>query len=190
MNPLRVSLCRAAYHSIWEPNSLMHISSYAHKYFKGDLETQILDAYFLSDDRIHTLVSTSDVVGIGGTTPQCNHIQLLAKRIKESYPNIKVVVGGYGPSLEPFKFLNDPNVDHLVVGEGEESFLQILQVKATTKLVSSQPIADINTIPNPDRDNIDLEQYISIAKKEEGRRVTSIDRKSTRLNSSHSQISY
>lgn len=152
----------------------MSISSYIHKYFKGDLETEILDAYFLSDDRIHTLVSTSDIVGIGGTTPQCNHIQLLAKRIKESYPNIKIAVGGYGPSLEPFKFLNDPNVDHLVVGEGEESFLKILKGVTTTKLVSSQPIADINTIPNPDRDNIDLEQYISIAKKEEGRRVTSI----------------
>ena len=43
--------------------------------------------------------------------------------------------------------------------------LDILNKKVSGKLVSSLPISDIDSIPNPDRDSIDLNRYISIAEK-------------------------
>ena len=52
--------------------------------------------------------------------------------------------------------------------------LDIVNGNVTQKLVSNLPIADIDSIPNPDRDSIDLNRYIAIAEKDEGRRVTSI----------------
>ena len=171
---LKVSFVRARYPSVWEPTNLMYVSAFIKDRYKGNLEVQILDGFFDSDEQILNKISGSDYVGFSGTTPQVPHIKKLSKLVKEEYPSMKTVAGGYGPSLQPFLFLNDPSIDYLVVGEGEQSMLDILNGVATQKLVSSQPIMDVDSIPNPDRDSIDLNRYISIAEKDEGRRVTSI----------------
>lgn len=174
MKTLKVSLVRARYPSVWEPTNLMYVSSFIKDRYHGNLEVQILDGFFDSDEQILDKVSDSDFVGLSGTTPQVPHIQQLSKLIKQEYPSIKTIAGGYGPSLQPFKFINDPTIDYLVVGEGEQSILDIINGNAPQKLVSNIPIADVDSIPNPDRDSIDLNRYISIAEKDEGRRVTSI----------------
>lgn len=174
MITLKVSLVRAQYPSIWEPTNLMYVSSFIKNRYHGNLEVKILDGFFDSDEQILDQVSDSDYVGLSGTTPQVPHMQKLSKLIKKEYPSIKTIAGGYGPSLQPFKFINDSTIDYLVVGEGEQSMLDIINGNAPQKLVSNIPIADVDTIPNPDRDSIDLNRYISIAEREEGRRVTSI----------------
>jgi len=171
---MKVSLVRARYPSVWEPTNLMYVSSYIKKYFEGDLDVKILDGYFDSDEQILSQVSDSDYVGISGTTPQVPHILKLLKLVKKENHAIKTVVGGYGPSLQPHKFLNESSVDFLVAGEGEQSMLDIISGKSKDKLVSNTPINDVDSIPDPDRDSIDLNKYISIAEKDEGRRVTSI----------------
>ncbi len=174
MTTLKLSLVRAKYPSVWEPTNLMYVSSFVKDRYQGNLEVQILDGFFDSDEQILNQISGSDYVGFSGTTPQVSHIKKLSKLVKKEYPSMKTIAGGYGPSLQPFKFLNDPSIDYLVVGEGEQSMLDILNGNVNQKLVSSLPIADIDSIPNPDRDSIDLNRYISIAEKDEGRRVTSI----------------
>jgi len=171
---MKVSLIRARYPSVWEPTNLMYVSSFIKKYYSGDLDVQILDGFFDSDETILNNVSDSDYVGMSGTTPQMSHMFSLAQQIKKENKDIKIAVGGYGPSLQPHKFLNEENVDFLVAGEGEQSMLDIISGNASQKLVSNIPIADVDSIPNPDRDSIDLNRYISIAAKDEGRRVTSI----------------
>lgn len=171
---MKVSLVRARYPSVWEPTNLMYVSSYIKKFFEGDLKVEILDGFFDSNEKILSQVSDSDFVGFSGTTPQTSHILQLSKMVKDENPDIKTIVGGYGPSLQPHKFLNENYIDFLVAGEGEQSLLDIISGRAKEKLVSSIPIADIDSIPNPDRDSIDLNRYISIAEREEGRRVTSI----------------
>ncbi len=174
MKTLKLSLVRARYPSVWEPTNLMYVSSFVKDRYKGNLEVQILDGFFDSDEQILNQISGSDYVGFSGTTPQVPHIKKLSKLVKKEYPSMKTIAGGYGPSLQPFKFLNDPTIDYLVVGEGEQSMLDILNGNVNQKLVSSLPIADVDSIPNPDRDSIDLNRYIAIAEKDEGRRVTSI----------------
>ena len=171
---MKVSLVRARYPSVWEPTNLMYVSSYIKKFFEDDLKVEILDGFFDSNEKILSQVSDSDFVGFSGTTPQTSHILQLSKMVKDENPDIKTIVGGYGPSLQPHKFLNENYIDFLVAGEGEQSLLDIISGRAKEKLVSSIPIADIDSIPNPDRDSIDLNRYISIAEREEGRRVTSI----------------
>ena len=174
MKILKVSLVRARYPSVWEPTNLMYVSSFIKERYQGNLEVEILDGFFDSDEKILERVSNSDYVGLSGTTPQVPHIKKLSRLIKNEFPSIKTVAGGYGPSLQPFKFLNDSSIDHLVVGEGEQSMLDIITGNVSEKLVSNKPIMDVDSIPNPDRDSIDLNRYISIAEKDEGRRVTSI----------------
>ena len=174
MKRMKVSFVRARYPSVWEPTNLMYVSAFIKDRYKGPLEVQILDAFFDTDEEILNKISGSDYVGFSGTTPQVPHIKKLSKLVKQRYPSMKTIAGGYGPSLQPFTFLNDPTIDYLIVGEGEQSMLDILNKKVSEKLVSTKPIMDVDSIPNPDRDSIDLNRYIAIAEKDEGRRVTSI----------------
>jgi len=171
---MKVSLVRAHYISVWEPTNLMYISSFIKSRYKGNLEVQILDGYFDSDEEILNKVVDSDFVGFSGTTPQLSHMIHLSKLIKSANKKIKTVAGGYGPSLQPHKILQEPSTDYLVMGEGEQSMLDIINGAVSNRIVSNPPIPDVDSIPNPDRDSIDLNRYISIAEREEGRRVTSI----------------
>lgn len=170
---MKVTLIRARYPSVWEPTNLMYISGFLKKYYQGKLEIKILDGFFESDEEILNQTKDSDFVGLSGTTPQVPHMLLLASKIKKMQESIKVVVGGFGPSLEPFKFLNNKDIDFIVTGEGEQAMLDIIN-GCKERLVSRTPISDIDSIPEPDRDSFDLNRYISIAQKDEGRRVTSI----------------
>ena len=78
---MKVSLVRARYHSVWEPNSLMYISAYLQSKVP-DVKVEIIDGFFDSDEEIVRRVSDSDFVGIGGTTPQVKHMIDLSKKIK------------------------------------------------------------------------------------------------------------
>jgi len=148
----------------------MHISSYLKSH---GIRTKIIDGFFESDEQILEQVQNSQYVGLSGTTPQLKHMLILAEKIKAKYPNIKIVLGGFGISIEPWKATNLPYVDHIVLGEGEIALLEIVLGNETKKLVSYQP-TNIDLLPFADRDNIDLEKYISIAQRDEGRRVTSV----------------
>ena len=171
---MQVSLVRAKYHSVWEPLNLMYLSAYIKEYYTADpLEVSIYDGYFDDDDYIVENCSHSNVVGISGTTPQLDHILMLAERIKVENPEVKTVVGGFGPSLEPERCFESPFVDHVVIGEGERALLNVLE-GATNRLINVSPIINLDSIPFPDRHAVDLERYISIAEREEGRRVTSV----------------
>jgi anaerobic magnesium-protoporphyrin IX monomethyl ester cyclase len=169
---MKVSLIRARYHSVWEPISLMYISSYLQKHVP-DAQVEILDAFFKTDEEILKYVNDSDFVGIGGTTPQVKHILTLTEKIKAQNSNTITAIGGFGPSLQPERFDGIKSVDHICLGEGEQNMVDVVTGKAK-RFVSNLPIADIDSIPFPDRDNIDLDNYISIAQRDEGRRVTSV----------------
>ena len=169
---MKVSLVRARYHSVWEPNSLMYISAYLQSKVP-DVKVEIIDGFFDNDEEIVRRVSDSDFVGIGGTTPQVKHMIDLSKKIKAQNSKIKIAVGGFGVSIRPQLIDKIDSIDHICLGEGEQSMVDVITGQAQ-RFVNNLPISDLNSIPFPDRDNIDLERYIAIAQRDEGRRVTSV----------------
>jgi radical SAM superfamily enzyme YgiQ (UPF0313 family) len=52
----------------------------------------------------------------------------LAQRLKARFPAIQMVWGGYFPSLYPQPVLNAPYVDWIVRGQGEQTFVELLEV--------------------------------------------------------------
>jgi radical SAM superfamily enzyme YgiQ (UPF0313 family) len=52
----------------------------------------------------------------------------LSARIKDKFPDIKVVFGGPGPTILPDETLSFPVVDAICIGEGEVAFLEYLDV--------------------------------------------------------------
>lgn len=111
-----------------------------------------------------------DIVGISMTTLQAKSARELSKIVKTVNSNILVVVGGPHPSALKLKIFDDfPHVDVVVVGEGEHTFLEIVEGKDLSeikgicyqgKMNPLRPLAEnLDYIPLPNLDLIDLNRF-------------------------------
>jgi radical SAM superfamily enzyme YgiQ (UPF0313 family) len=57
----------------------------------------------------------------------------LCRNFRKKYPSVPIVWGGYFPSLYPDAALNASYVDFVVRGQGEETFLELLEALKTTR---------------------------------------------------------
>ncbi len=79
-------------------------------------------------------------VGISAMTGLQIEGGLLAARIVREYsPDVPIVWGGVHPSLLPQQTIEDNNVDVVVIGEGEKTFLEVV-----TRLETGQSLSRIN----------------------------------------------
>ena len=85
-----------------------------------------------SSARVDKQLGTSDPVKAVAFTvmpgPQLVSAVPLAKALKARYPSLPIVWGGNFGSLYPAPVLNAPYVDWLVRGQGEETFVELLDV--------------------------------------------------------------
>jgi radical SAM superfamily enzyme YgiQ (UPF0313 family) len=68
------------------------------------------------------------IVGVtvmGG--PQLRSAVTVSRAIKERYPSVVIVWGGYFPTLCPVASMGSPYVDYVVRGQGEEAFAELLR---------------------------------------------------------------
>lgn len=82
-----------------------------------------------------------DIIGIEVLSVNVENTFKLAKIIKEIDDKIIVAVGGPHPSFMPDEMLANKNIDIAVKGEGEITFLELLE-----KFESSEPIDSVNGI--------------------------------------------
>lgn len=76
------------------------------------------------------------------TGPQILHALTACRFVREKYPDVPIVWGGIHPSLLPDQTLENPYVDIVVVGEGEETFPEL--VKALESQGPLREVAGIN----------------------------------------------
>jgi len=67
-----------------------------------------------------------DVVGMTGTTPLMNQIRDISVLIKQKFPSVSVFAGGSHVSALPRVSLIESMLDAVIVGEGEFTFVEIL----------------------------------------------------------------
>ncbi len=102
-----------------------------------------------------------DIVGI--TCPlsiMWNDVATISRLVKKEL-DCKVIIGGFQPSAFPEQCLNESQADHVVVGEGEIAFKDIVE-GCQEKIVKRPLIKDLDTIPFPARHLIDMEKYIKM----------------------------
>src|SRR3990172_5533577 len=51
----------------------------------------------------------------------------VCKAVKEMYPQLPVIWGGYHPSTEPVQTLNNPCIDIVIRGQGELAFKEVVR---------------------------------------------------------------
>ena len=118
-----------------------------------------------------------DVLGISGMSMEFAEVHSIAGLAKEINGNCTVIVGGPYATSSPEHILKDPNVDFLVIGEGERTTARLINALQKGNDVSEvegiafknnqncainppQPaIEDLDAIPFPAWDLIDIEGY-------------------------------
>lgn len=133
----------------------------------------------LSDEEVVRRVRAydPDIVGISclfsSSADEAHKTAKLIKQVK----NVPLFMGGAHPTATPCETLEDKNVDYVVMGEGEISFIQALKKIANGESLSeidgfayrekdtvkvnpkTHWIEDLDTIPWPARELIDLKKY-------------------------------
>lgn len=112
---------------------------------KNGFEVQVLDAIILDqnknivrNDMIHLGLDwpelyreieriAPDVVGISCLfSSQSGNAYKVAELVKQFNPNLPIIMGGAHPSSVPEEVLANPNVDFVVLGEGEATMVKLL----------------------------------------------------------------
>ena len=111
------------------PLGIMYIAAYAEKYTDHKIEILDMVVEEMSYDTLENEIKKRmpDVVGITTTTFTLIDSVITAKLIKEVDTDIKVVFGGIHAYVYPEETIKFPEVDFLVLGEGEITFTELLE---------------------------------------------------------------
>jgi magnesium-protoporphyrin IX monomethyl ester (oxidative) cyclase len=165
------------------PLSLGYIASYLRKYDKTKHKMIIVDEGvkgIKAENEIEKF--NPDVVAFTTTTPMiCRTIEII--RFVKQF-DIPIIVGGNHVTPIPKQSIKELDIDVVVVGEGEITFLELVQLikegnfkhdflknikgicyKNKKKIVLTEPrpfINDLDLIPFPARDLINMEYYINL----------------------------
>jgi radical SAM superfamily enzyme YgiQ (UPF0313 family) len=161
------------------PIGLMYVAAALEK---AGFEVQMLDNYLMKKtiDEVKQYVArvNPQIAGItcgSATYPRCIET---AKAIKEILPKCKVVVGGWHASYLPDSLLANPEIDYVVMGEGERAMTQLatcilnkneaasteipgvaFRSKGTNVKNTPKFIENLDEIPYPARHLLPLELY-------------------------------
>lgn len=164
------------------PRAVLTLGTYLKQ--KGH-EVKIIDAR-IEDKPIQKTVEeakNADFVGFGVMSSQITNALKISDAVKK-YTKAKTVWGGIHPTLFTEQTCQDPTVDFVIHGEGDEALLELMEgiepnkiknvaYKKNGKVIvnSRRDYFDINKIPQIDFDLIDVEKHINRTLVQERRKV-------------------
>ena len=148
---------------------------------KNGYNVEIIDGWLggLSDEEVLRKILTDKEVSVVGVSCYMSNNDKsieLARKIREARPKIKLMCGGFGPSFNPQRFVKDGIFDIAMIGEGEESIIEVTdyftghsdkkiedikgivfekdgEIERTEK---RNLISDLDVIPFPARDTMNM----------------------------------
>ncbi|MHC4124381.1 MAG: B12-binding domain-containing radical SAM protein [Planctomycetota bacterium] len=118
-----------------------------------------------------------DIIGITCPTPVYYIIKNICTELKKRDPDVIIILGGPHPTALPRETLMDMDVDMVVIGEGEETFIELVRVLQNGEKLDKvmglafkdngnvvinsgrELIKDLDILPFPAKDLLPLERY-------------------------------
>ena len=150
---------------------------------KAGFQVQMLDNYLQKKpiSEVKQLVKqlNPEMVGITCSSATYHKCVETATAIKEAIPSCKIVVGGWHPSYLPESMLQHPEIDYVIIGEGERAIVELatfttkgekevvlgaiagLAYRRGDKILKNNPkfIETLDEIPFPARHLLPMDQY-------------------------------
>lgn len=99
-----------------------------------------------------------DYIGLTATTPLINNALAIAQFAKNFSPKVKIVLGGVHPSVMPVAVLDNPQVDFVVIDEGEITMRELVEGKDPSEILGlyfKKNGQIIKNLPRPLIQNLD-----------------------------------
>lgn len=175
----------------YPPIGLLYVATVARKTLGARIDIEVLDTQVEKMDYPDVQKALEekrpDIVGISCMTFLLIDALNVARMAKKVNPETQVVIGGTHPSIYPAEMLQQPEIDFIVIGEGEYIFSELLEAlankgscagikglgyKENGRSVLNPPrdfIQNLDSLPFPDRDLLPYKKYYSVLGK--GREV-------------------
>src|SRR5882762_8525023 len=166
---------RAAFHTM--PLALLAIGSHLDR---ERYEPVIVDGRLEPDPVAAVLRAADGALCVGVTVltgePIRDAVQV-SRAVKARYPRLPLVWGGWHPSMFGVECLEEPSVDLTVQGQGEVTFVEIVErlargealngclgctqraSQASVTRTAARPLSDVNAFRRHDYSLIDVERY-------------------------------
>jgi radical SAM superfamily enzyme YgiQ (UPF0313 family) len=113
-----------------EATAPLGILAVATPLIRAGFEIVLIDSTITPDFKKRVLEEVKDALCLGVslvTGPMIRETVEIAKAVKAWDPDFPIVLGGWHPSLLPKQTLEAPYLDYIVRGQGEDSFLELVQ---------------------------------------------------------------
>lgn len=150
---------------------------------QAGFQVRLADNYLDPDFESAILKETSDALCLGIsvlTGPMISGAIKVASAVKRAHPDLPIIFGGWHPSLAVDQTLREPYVDAVVRGQGELTFLELVQRIAHGEAwhgirglsfkdageihhEPERPVANINDLPAPAYDLADHGVYAAVS---------------------------
>jgi anaerobic magnesium-protoporphyrin IX monomethyl ester cyclase len=163
------------------PLGLLYLATYLREHGYDPHVRDYMYAVPTKEDFVKTLQELKpDILGLNAIAINCEGAKEIATLAKSIVPDMTVVMGGVMPTFRPKNMLEQPDVDFVVLGEGELTLLELCDVllnggsnddfKAIRGLAfrengrvvitdERELIADLSILPIPDRSFLPLDSY-------------------------------
>jgi anaerobic magnesium-protoporphyrin IX monomethyl ester cyclase len=164
-----------------QPLGLLYLISVLRQRYPGKYEIDYVEQalYDLTTEDIRKRFKAfnPDIVGFSAASMEAGETEEIARMVKSEKPECKTIMGGPHASVFYDWALKDADIDLVVIGEGEETFPELLEtlerdepldkVKGLAfmregKLIETEPrpfIEEVDSIPFPAWDLIDFKRY-------------------------------
>ncbi|TKJ41597.1 hypothetical protein CEE37_03260 [candidate division LCP-89 bacterium B3_LCP] len=164
------------------PLGAMSLAAYIRKHRQGD-EMRLYDArvHYADNSELTSIIKdySPDLLCITAFSLEAETVHDLCKQVRDVLPTCKIFLGGPYPTSDPETALDDDNIDMIFIGEGEVSFLEVLnamdnggnyedikgisyrQNGTTVNNGYADMIDDLDDIPVPAWDLVDLDYVYS-----------------------------
>ncbi len=155
---------------------------------KGGYNADVIDANLdnLTEDQLAAAVERlkPDLVCVSAMTVEYRaSVHQTFKVVKQVNPKIVTIIGGVYPTLSPEIVKKDPNIDYIVIGEGEERLPALIEaIRADrgfdkvdglmyrvngeyTAVPLKGRVEDLNALPFPDYSPFDMKRYMNYGHK-------------------------
>lgn len=150
----------------WEPISVLTLAGHL---MNQGFSVEICDSRTQDNIRDILVRNKEDLLYIGVTAMAGYQVvdgYLFSKYVKEQFPHIPVIWGGWYPTVAPDQCLESPFIDIVVKGQGEELLPEI-----TAKMKTLTPINDVpgisykqdgKLVHNPVQPLVDLNNFLPV----------------------------
>jgi len=162
------------------PLNLAYLASYVREQ-KKDVEVKIIDAegLELSLEQLYEQVDefSPDVIGITCPTPVYHIVKGICSELKKKDNVVPIVLGGPHPTAMPGDILKEMDADVAVIGEGEETFVELIRTIENRQTLDSingiaykengdikinsrrALIPNLDSLPFPAKDLLPIDKY-------------------------------